>query len=254
MKVNRSLQTIKNKWKNIKSNARRRDNLVKKSQNETGGGKLTRGEERIVKSNLLGDVATRLGVSARGSDARFDSDSNSVPPAPTNRTKRVFSMNDENTNMSMESSRSLASNPNDDGDFEMNFDTQTTTPLASTSKESDSPRKNVSGSSQKRKRNQRDVQNELMNENLQQHYSNLLQQNESTAFQNQYWKSQVEKAKITIEHEKLKMQLTEVEKQQSEKLMNVEIDKQSKLAAIEIEKQKEIAKMEIVAKRKQLGI
>lgn len=41
-------------------------------------------EARIVNSNLLGDVATRLGVSARGADARFDSDSNSsMPLAPT---------------------------------------------------------------------------------------------------------------------------------------------------------------------------
>lgn len=107
----------------------------------------------------------------------------------------------------------------------------------------------------------------------------MLQQNEGTTLQNQYWKLQAEKASTSSEHEKLKMRVKEIgigkaaiekqrferlmeieienasiEKQRSEKLMDIEIKKQAKLAEIEIEKQNALAQMELEAKRKQLGI
>lgn len=63
--MNRSLNTIQNKWKNLKANARRRNQLIKKAQTQTGGGKLSHYEQKIVDSNLLADVATRLGNSNR---------------------------------------------------------------------------------------------------------------------------------------------------------------------------------------------
>lgn len=71
---------------------------------------MTAAELRVVNSNSFGDVATKLGVSARGANARFDSDSNdSVPAAPTHRTNRLFSQCDEDTRMSYYSTQSVDS-------------------------------------------------------------------------------------------------------------------------------------------------
>lgn len=233
---------------------------------------MSRAEVRIVNSNLLGDVATKLGFSARGADARFDSDSNasvfssgsrtSMPPAPTRRTKRLFSYSDEDTTMSGKSKQSFDSILDDSVDETMNLNGEFSRSFSSIN---DSSRENVSSSNsnsiEKRKRHQRDVQNELMNENLKQHQSNLVKQNEAAALQNKFWKLQAEKATISNEHEKLKMEMTKItmekakiEMEQFEKLTKIEIDKQAKLAKIEIDKQNAIAKMELDAKRKQLRV
>lgn len=119
----------------------------------------------------------------------------------------------------------------------------------------------------------------IQTENLEQLRANLLQQKEGTAYQNQYWKLQAEKADAAKEHEILKMKVTEIgiekaaiekpklqklveieienatlDKKRSEKLMEIEIQKQAQLAEIEIQKQKAIAEMELEMKRKQLGL
>lgn len=274
------MKTIQNKWKNVKANARRRDQLAKKSQSQTGGGKLTRAEIRIVNSNLLGDVATKLGVSARGADPRFDSDSNSsvppsgrsssVPSAPTRRLERLKRTVsyvdvdvDDDTCMSGKSKDSFDTSSIDASDeTSIGLYGEFSRSLASND---DSSRENVSHSTPnsmvKRKKHPRDIQNELMSQNLQQHQSNLLKQNECSVHQNTYWKLQAERAGTSNEHEKLKKQMTEIgiekatiEKDRLKSLSQIDIDKQAELAKIEIEKQKEIVKMELEAKRKQLGI
>lgn len=108
-KLDRSIATLKNKWKTIKSNARRRQNISKKAQSKTGGASLTAAEKRILESTLFSDVVTRLGISATGNEPRFDSDagpsSSSIVAAPTKRLRTVFSRADyvdldDATNMS----------------------------------------------------------------------------------------------------------------------------------------------------------
>lgn len=89
---------------------------------------MTAVELRVVNSSSFGDVATKLGVSARGANSRFDSDSNnSVPAAPTHRTNRLFSQCDEDTRMSYHSTQSVDSvntvtgHDSFDGETEMNL-------------------------------------------------------------------------------------------------------------------------------------
>lgn len=81
---------MKIKWKNIKQNARKRESLRRKAQIKTGGGKLTPMEHRIVDSVLYADVVLKLGQSATGNSARFDSDAENLPPPPTKRLSNVI--------------------------------------------------------------------------------------------------------------------------------------------------------------------
>lgn len=56
-----------------------------KEMNRTGGGKLTKTQQKVVNSELYADLVTKLGKSASGGSARFDSDSNTSdqqPPPP----------------------------------------------------------------------------------------------------------------------------------------------------------------------------
>lgn len=78
----------------MKKNARRRRALTEKLQRATGGGRLTDAERKIVESNLYGDLVAKMGISAIGSGARFDSDqeANSNIEPPTNRLRRVMSV------------------------------------------------------------------------------------------------------------------------------------------------------------------
>lgn len=57
----------------MKTKARKREALVKK-QKITGGGSLTRDEQRIIQSPAYTDLALKLGLSAVGNEARADSD------------------------------------------------------------------------------------------------------------------------------------------------------------------------------------
>lgn len=71
--------------------------------NKTGGGTLTRGELRIVESVLYADVVLKMGASATGNPARFDSDSTGLLPSPP--TKRLSNaiFEPEDSRMSFES-------------------------------------------------------------------------------------------------------------------------------------------------------
>lgn len=80
----------KKKFENIKKKARQRETLVKK-QLQTGGGQLTKAEQRIVQSQAYTDLALKLGISASGNEARGDSDAGSNDPiAPTGRLQNIL--------------------------------------------------------------------------------------------------------------------------------------------------------------------
>lgn len=66
-------------------------------QKITGGGKLTKAEERIVQSQAYTDLALKLGNSATGNDARSDSDAveGAVPTAPTQRLRNAIECTDD---------------------------------------------------------------------------------------------------------------------------------------------------------------
>lgn len=89
-KANNTADYYKKKFENVKSKARKRETLVKK-QLETGGGTLTKAEQRIVESPAYTDLATKLGISAFGNAPRADCDANSESPAPpTQRLGRIL--------------------------------------------------------------------------------------------------------------------------------------------------------------------
>lgn len=62
---------------------------------QTGGGRLTPQEERIVNSSAYTDLISKLGVAATGGEARSDSDatSNQTLKAPTDRLQNVLRFN-----------------------------------------------------------------------------------------------------------------------------------------------------------------
>lgn len=84
------MEYYKKKFENIKKKARQRDTLVKR-QLETGGGTLSKSEQRIIKSSAYTDLATKLGISAFGNTPRTDCDTaeeHSTPP--TQRLRNVL--------------------------------------------------------------------------------------------------------------------------------------------------------------------
>lgn len=91
------MEYYKTKFKNVKENARKRRQYIAK-QKITGGGRLTRQEQRIIQSNAYSDLVIRLGVSASGNDSRNDSDSlDSLTQPPTNLLQSVLDTNDDST-------------------------------------------------------------------------------------------------------------------------------------------------------------
>lgn len=84
----------RNKFDNIKRKARQREVLLKK-QLITGGGQLSKAEQRIVKSQAYTDLVAKLGISASGNEARADSDGGLTDPeAPTNRLRTIVNASD----------------------------------------------------------------------------------------------------------------------------------------------------------------
>lgn len=86
------MEQLQKKWKNIKSDVRRQASLAKQIGGKTGSGQLTAKEKRIVESASYRDAALRMGISATGNVARFDSDSqdsNSSVACHSRRLKRV---------------------------------------------------------------------------------------------------------------------------------------------------------------------
>lgn len=89
-KSHNALEYYKKKFENIKRKARQRDTFVKK-QLETGGGQLSKAEQRIVKSPAYSDLATKLGISAFGNEPRTDCDGDMESPvAPTRRLNNAL--------------------------------------------------------------------------------------------------------------------------------------------------------------------
>lgn len=70
---NRNVDFLQTKWKHIEANARRWNQHIRQSQAQTGGGKLSEAEKRIISSQLYSDIVDRLGASASGVAPRFDS-------------------------------------------------------------------------------------------------------------------------------------------------------------------------------------
>lgn len=88
------MEYYKKKFENIKRKARQRETLVKK-QLETGGGQLSKGEQRIVKSPAYTDLAIKLGISAFGNAPRTDSDASlEIPVAPTPRLENALNLSE----------------------------------------------------------------------------------------------------------------------------------------------------------------
>lgn len=58
---------------------------MKNEVKKTGGGSLTKKQQKIMNSSLFADLALKLGKSASGSKARFDSDGVDTIPPPTKR-------------------------------------------------------------------------------------------------------------------------------------------------------------------------
>lgn len=76
LQVARSVDQIKKKFENCKTNARKRKLYLTKMK-QTGGGKLTNQEKRIAESDAYEDLALKMGESAIGSMPRNDSDAGS---------------------------------------------------------------------------------------------------------------------------------------------------------------------------------
>lgn len=89
----------KNKFKNVKANARLINQLREKERKETGGGKsfLTQKEKRILATVEYSELALKLGASASGGEARLDNDATERPAPPTSRlARRLITMDDSN--------------------------------------------------------------------------------------------------------------------------------------------------------------
>lgn len=95
--IDRSIDRLENKWKNIKHDARQRDTYIKKARLRTGGGELTKKEKRIVDSPLYADIVNKLGISASGNVPRFDNDQSNSIPLPSKRLRNVLSLGDDNS-------------------------------------------------------------------------------------------------------------------------------------------------------------
>lgn len=79
-----SVDFYKTKFKNLKAKARKREALVQK-QKQTGGGTLSKEEQRIITSPAYTDLALKLGLSASGNEARADSDAQGTSTQPPTR-------------------------------------------------------------------------------------------------------------------------------------------------------------------------
>lgn len=87
-KANNTVDYYRKKFENVKSKARQRETIQKK-QLETGGGVLSKAEQRIIQSPAYADLAIKLGISAFGNTATADSDATlDRPPAPTQRLEK----------------------------------------------------------------------------------------------------------------------------------------------------------------------
>lgn len=113
MQTNNAADYYKKKFDNIKKKARQREVLLQK-QKQTGGGQLTKAEQRIVESQAYTDLALKLGKSAVGNEPRSDSDAVSETnlTAPTKRLQNILDCENERNETMIE-------NENEFGDDEL---------------------------------------------------------------------------------------------------------------------------------------
>lgn len=95
--MDRSIERLDTKWKNIKHDVRQRDAYIKKARRRTGGGELSKKEKRIAESQLYADIACKLGISVSGNVPRFDNDQSNSIPLPSNRLRNVLSLGDDDS-------------------------------------------------------------------------------------------------------------------------------------------------------------
>lgn len=236
------MNRLKTKWKNIKADVRRRDVLVKKAKTKTGGGKLTPREQKIVDSQSFQDVATKMGVSASGNEARLDSDATTMPTPPTRRLARAFSSiaQDDESRMSFTESFDTESSERNDLDNSVpsiasmfQFSPRRSEVTSTVTSSTTTITKATANS------NIRDIQ--LRNTvHLGDHLINM---NKNDELQSQYLELQIERSKQQNARESIQT-----------KILQAELDTVEALKQIEIQKARELAALEIEAKRKELNL
>lgn len=254
MQLERSIDSLKTKWKNIKATARRRKQILQKSQLKTGGEQLKPAEKRILDSPLYADIVIKLGISCDGNEPRLDSDStmDSFVLPPTNRLTRALATSqneddaaeDEDTRMS-----GLISGNADDSNFSFANASQQSmddsnlnsiensiqapsqlfqnqilsTPSTSTANDSSS-----TIPQNKKKSTKRFDTSDVLAEHLN-------QQMECNEVQKKYLESQLKRSEIEKERSVLLKRLAEIEVQKAEMMFQIDIDKHRELARLEIE-------------------
>lgn len=103
----REISSLQVKWKNIKQDARKRDSLIRKALNQTGGGQIKQKDKRIMESQLYADVANKMGLSSSGNNPRFDCDQSNSMPQPPKRLRSALSL-DADDGISMQSNSSFS--------------------------------------------------------------------------------------------------------------------------------------------------
>lgn len=205
--MERSVETLQNKWKNIKAKAKQQNPpLIRHALQKTGGGSLKPAEHRIVESTLHSDIVAKLGIAAEGNPPRFDSDasSNVVVPPPTERLRRLVSIDSQSM------------------DSDVNMGSQLSLASASASQAENSGSGNSGPSPAKRSRTATP---------LEEHYMELSATNE---LHKKYLNIQIERAELGKERETMQKRLLEIQIETAEEVKRIEIDKHKKLAELEI--------------------
>lgn len=217
----------------MKTLARRHDAIVRSSQMQTGGGRLTPAEQRAVDNPLFLEIVTKMGVGAQGNQPRHDSDASTShsTDAPTSRLRRALRITpvvnyDEETRMSTGSSSNVA---NTSSAFSELFDDSQSV------SQNSNPRPSVSGDPAAKRRRGLDFSPEMGNLMATQQRNNDLQ--------TKYLELCVERAEIAKTTANIALKKSEIELKTAEECMRIEIEKKQKLADLEIE-----------AKRRELGL
>lgn len=254
--TNRSVETLQNKWKNIKQVARKREALRKRAQNQTGGGKLSKTEQRIVDSQLYADVAVKMGVSAFGNTARFDSDLDSIPTPPTSRLANAI-LDDDDSQMSFGSAMGNIVDADSVDDYGASASTsgvkKVSKRCASRSKSMASTSVESFFSSSFSSKNIRDVRAETtvqLSEYLSKNNGNI-------ELQAHLLRQQIDREEKAKERNDFQVRKSKAEAERAEcdlKKAKIDLELAESLKEIEVEKARKLADMQIEAQRKNLGL
>lgn len=208
---------MQTKWKNIKQSARKREALRRKTQIQTGGGKLTQTEQRIVDSVLYADIALKMGASATGNTSRFDSDStNAVPSPPTNRLSNAI-VESEESRMSFDSDSMLFSatsiRQNGDNDYDMND-----TVVTASHKKASIRTKSISNSSESLSRSTTPIKNirDVRAEATIQLSEFLTKNNENNELHSQLLRQQIDREELSKQCASAQVRKSEAEARKAE--------------------------------------